>query len=78
MAHEHDILPESLTPGTVLVAKRGNKVSLVGSSKKDEYGSRKFRLKYHPYVRDGWRMPGVTGKDYYTRDDLQEMELRLV
>jgi len=66
------LLPEILTPGTVLLVGKGRKVTLVGTSKKDGYGLKLFRLRHHAYKDGHWRMPAHTSKETYSRDDLQE------
>jgi len=71
------LLPESLRPGSVLVAKRGNHVTLVGTSRTNDFGEKLFRLKYHPRWENGWWMPGSTSRTTFSRDDLQELGLRL-
>jgi len=72
-----DILPEVLRPGSVLLLKTGLPVKLVGTSKKDDYGQRLYRLHYPRHMDGKWMMPGGLGRDTYSRDNLQELGLKL-
>ena len=73
-----DILPEVLRPGSVMLIGKGPSVTLVGTSKKDDFGQKLYRL-HHPRRMDrGWVMPAITPKQTYSRDDLQAMGARII
>jgi hypothetical protein len=65
------LLPDILTPGTVLRATTGITVKVLGTSKRDDFGQRLYRLRYSRHSRDGWVMPEKTSSQTYSRDDLQ-------
>lgn len=69
------LLPDVLASGLVLTNGEVD-VTIVRSSKRDDYGERLYRLKFPRRVtEDGWVMPGVTGHTLYSRDTLQGLGL---
>lgn len=77
MADSSPLLPEVLASGAVLI-HGDSTVSIIRTSKRDEYGQRLYRLRHSSRISaDGWAMPGVAGKTLYSRDRLQELGMVL-
>ena len=74
---EHDInqqtmtlLPDRLTPGTVLTSPDGVRCTVSGRRGRDQYGQPRYLLRVPARRRDGWYVPTHTLR--LSRDELQE------
>jgi hypothetical protein len=76
------LLPEILKSGMVLDCG-SHLVTLKGTSKRDDFNMRLFRLTHHKHeAKDAtgrvWYMPQCTGSTLYSRDELQGLGAKVV